>query len=171
MTTVHQRSLTLGFSVTAMLLVLASTAMACTVFAGKLAVTPLAAGSGMSQATGNGKDMARCDVSENAAIPITGDKVQVAVTGATGCSAAKLAEDTYSVNYASDGAYDCMTIGRAVPGVGAPLGTFLVNSSGFGSTTVTVPGLSSSPTSIALCVTSTDPRLLLQGNRVKLTVI
>lgn len=175
MTTVHRRSLTVGFSVTAILLVLASTAMACTILKGILVVTPLAAGSGVSQATGTGGNMSRCDISNGAVIPITGDRVKVEVKPATGCATNKLAAGTYTVNYASDGAYDCMTVvlggvGTAPLGVGTPLGTFTVDGNGSGSTTLTVPGLSSSPTTIGLCVTSTTAQPA-QGNQVQLTVI
>ncbi len=181
--TQSRRAMTVGFSVITLILLLASTAMACTVFRGTMVATPLAAGSGVAQATGAGDRMARCNVSELATIPITGDKVKVEMKAATSvCKTGdvpKLDEGTYTVNYATSGASDCMTValgglGTAPVGTGSPLGTFAVNGSGVGSTTVTIPGLSSSTFgTIALCVTSTTvPMLTLpQGNQVTLTII
>lgn len=174
--TQSRRAITVGFSVVALILVLASTAMACTVFRGTMIVTPLAAGSGVSQATGNGNNMARCDISELATIPITGDKVKVEVKKATGCATGFLEGGTYTVNYASSGASDCMTVvlggvGTAPLGTGSPLGTFTVDQSGAGSTAVTIPGISSSRFgTVALCVTSTTAKPA-QGNQVTLTII
>lgn len=178
--TQSRRAMTVGFSVVTLILLLASTAMACTVFKGTMTVTPLAAGSGVSTATGKGTSMSFCASSMGATIPITGDKVKVEVKQATGCSTDQLSAGKYTVNYASNGGSDCMTVvlgGVGSPvGTGAPvsLGTFTVDGTGAGSTEVTIPGISSGVfNTIGLCVTSTTvPGLTTpEGNQVSLTII
>jgi hypothetical protein len=96
--------------------------MACTGLRGTLIVTPLAAGKGVSQATGAGDRVAGCDMSDGATIPI-GDSVKVEV------KPARVAPSDSS------------------PQAPTPSTTPVtaVNGSGAGSTTVTIPRITPAP--------------------------
>lgn len=170
----HRKLLLFGFTATSALLLVASAAFACTVFRGTMTATPQGAGSGSSTAVGDGGDMTYCSSSFGASIPLTGDEVLVEVGSPTCGDPVDLEDGIYTVNYAADGASDCMTVvlgGVGSPvGIGVPIGTLEV-SGGSGSTTVTVPGLSKSAlNTVSLCVTSTTASLP-QGNQVTIHVI
>ncbi len=153
-----RKSVTLGFTTAACVLVLTSTAWACTVWVGKLTVWGVSSGSsGTVSATGadlpyspvGGSSMAYCSAPSGTANvgPAGAALRQIAltyVTQACGTRAGEVPDGAYIVNYLPDKSADCMN--------GVQIGAYVQDSTNRGATRgpFTVPGVGSDPSGGAL---------------------
>lgn len=143
-----RRLMTGAFVATAWVLVLASTAFACTTFLGNMSVT---AGGGTSSATGSTGGMSYCSGVTDGASASSSGTISVSVSPATGSCAGQLPNGTYRVTFINNNAYampfsswilqsngDCMAKGGST-GTTTLETSFTVTSGSGSDTSVTLP--------------------------------
>lgn len=175
----HRKPLVFAFGVMAGVLLLTSTAFACTAFRGRFTVTPTAPGTGSVTAVGSNSGMNYCagpTGTATFAAPYDFTAAVTAAAGITGCNGgngSKLSPGLYTVTYNygtsvnNNGQYiatinDCMNLSTR------QLGSMVVDANGDGSGSYRLPASLNNIGDAQICVS--DPTGG-QGNQVPVKLI